>query len=322
MRVLIAPDKYKGTMSAAEAAGIVASVLGSAHCILAPMADGGEGTAYALCNGKPGWHKSIDYYVNNQQRMAVIDSSAVIGSRYSHLLTATSAPLGFKVKDIIDSGVEKVLIGVGGTMTCDGGEGFLQALGTDKLERYRNKIVGICDVEVPLLPPEGSTIAEMQTLPSALMFAKQKGATEADYPLLWQRLRSVQLRYGRGKTSPFDGGGGGLGFAIATAIGAECKRGARFVLESYNVDWENIDLVITGEGCYDAQSLHGKVVGEVAAEALAHGIPCIAICGKVETLEAPPGLALVDCSRYLADSPLSPEVARRRLHLAAQALLV
>lgn len=323
--ILIAPDKYKGTLSARRASAIIAETLSDNFCITAPMADGGEGTAAALAHG-PGWEQHDCYYVHRGSRTAVIDSSSVIGvDAYPRhdILKASSAPLGLKVREILKSGCEKVIIGIGGTGCCDGGVGFLEGLGLDKYRTYRDSIIGLSDVAVPLLPPQRVSDEEATTYPCALMFAPQKGALSCDIPVLRRRLESVVKDYSDGRSSVYDGAGGGLGFAIATAIGAPCYPGAQFVLDRYHIDWGKISLVVTGEGKIDNQTAHGKVVDTVAGNAAEHGIPCVAIAGCVslpdhEAAKLP--YSIIDSSRYYAGLPLNPDTAALRLARATTEL--
>jgi len=274
--ILIAPDKFKGTFTAEQAARIIGSELPH-QCLMMPMADGGEGTADAIASASTGWEQCNGYVANRETATAAIDASSVIGLQKTDLsrhdiLTASSAPLGTVVREIIKGGCKKVIIGVGGTATCDGGVGFLEALGLERLEEYREALTALCDVRVPLVAPAGE--------PSALMFAPQKGATPADITLLKARLESVERRWPHRK-SPFDGAGGGLGFALASVIGCRACLGAEYVLALNNVDWNHIRLVITGEGCVDAQTSRGKVVDTMTKAAAKRGIPTVVFGGYV-----------------------------------------
>lgn len=310
--ILIAPDKFKGTLSANKVVSIIADELSAYLCLRAPMADGGEGTAAILCSG-PQWVEHDCYYVNRASRTAVIDSSAVIGKRQPDLLKASSAPLGIRVREIIKGGCDKVVIGIGGTAVCDGGLGFLEGLGLEHYESYRHHLVGLSDVAVPLIP-ESET--DMESQPSALMFARQKGARDIDFPILYHRLKQVQREYSHGRTSPFDGAGGGLGFAIASAIGAPCYPGAKYVLDHYGIDWSKVDVAITGEGCVDAQTSRGKAAQAVMDASASHGVPCIVVGGTVApSAKCPEGATLLATDEYLPDEPLNESVAEERLRL-------
>ncbi len=308
--IVIAPDKFKGTLTAHEAAKVIASAIpGCYDRIMLPMADGGEGTAQVLCQGSD-WQRRDCYYVNRKLGVAVINSSDVIGiGKVPGVMSATSAPLGEKVKEILGSGYGKVVIGVGGTGTCDGGAGFLEVLSAGcHIRDYRDKIVGLCDVRVPLLASAGE--------PSALMFAGQKGATDADIPLLRQRLASVEARFGAG-ISPWDGAGGGLGYAIASVLGAECHDGAEYVLRSYGIRWNDVSLVITGEGSIDCQTKQGKVVETICRVAAGHGVPVVAFGGTV--IPEMRDIYNISTDEYYPDMPLNSETAAMRLGAAVKA---
>ena len=312
--ILIAPDKFKGTLTARQTASIIAKGLHPAFCLMAPMADGGEGTASIIGANAP-WQQRNGYYVNPETKTAVIDSSAIIGLQPNNdVIHRSSAPLGIKVREILKGGCEKVIIGVGGTGTCDGGVGFLEAL--DKYTTYKDKIIGLCDVKVPLLP---LSACEWHNTPSALMFAPQKGATESDIELLYQRLEQARDEYSHGRYSPYDGAGGGLGFAIATAIGAKCYPGAEYVLKNYGIDWDSVSLVVTGEGCVDAQTSQGKVADVVCSTAHKYGKPCVMIGGIVKERYENADL-LISTADFFPEMPLNEATAAKRLAAAVECL--
>ena len=274
--ILIAPDKFKGTLTATQAARIIDSEL-PGDCLMMPMADGGEGTAEAIASATTGWERRNGYFVHTASATAAIDSSAVIGPGqadplHHDILSASSAPLGVAVREIIKGGCRRVIIGVGGTATCDGGIGFLEGLGIESLAEYREALTALCDVRVPLSAPVGS--------PSALMFAPQKGARPEDLPILKARLDAVGRRWPR-RRSPFDGAGGGLGFALASVIGCRACLGAEYILELNNVEWYKVSLVITGEGRVDEQTAQGKVVSVIQEAAARHNIPTVVFGGYV-----------------------------------------
>jgi glycerate kinase len=303
--ILIANDKFKGTMTAACAAQIIAAELGSERCIIAPMADGGEGTAQVIANCSP-WRCCGSWFYNPLTREAAVDSSAAIGLQQVNLathniLTATSAPLAHLLNRVAAAGAFRIYLGIGGTATCDGGEGMLDALSPQY--NWQSLLIGLSDVAVPLA--------------DALMFAPQKGATPQQLPLLADRLRRVQRRFGG--VSPWDGAGGGVGYAVASVIGAHCMSGAEFVLSRYNIDWNDVDVVITGEGRIDAQTSRGKVVSVVQKAAALHGVPCIAIGGCVDPVLRSDNV--IDTSAYLSDRPLTASVAEARLRLAVRTVI-
>lgn len=322
MVIAIAPDKFKGTLTSAEAAEAIARGI-RRRCPDAlvrkiPMADGGEGTAAAL-GAAYGWkqlrfpaHNSAGEdiegicYVSNDGRRCVIDSSAVIGLQGAgrNPWLASSYYLGEAVRYLTDRGIAGISIGIGGTATVDAGLGFLQALGaeirtsegvltrpfraSDLLSLISvdlsglpspDTFLGLADVDVPLCDNDG--------YPSMLMFAPQKGVEEDSLIILKMGLDRL---YEYVRWTPFvpdletrfGGAGGGLGFAVAGAIGAPVEFGAEAVMSAGNVFEPRPDIVITGEGSYDAQSLAGKAADMIMKESAVRGIRCVILAGKVD----------------------------------------
>lgn len=313
--ILIAPDKYRGTMSAAAAARIIAANI-SAQNIIVPMADGGEGTAACVAADTYWQFVSDGCFYNPMLREVAIDSSAVVGYGCYPTdmppLERSTQRLGERLNDMADTfNPRRIYIGVGGTATCDAGVGMLETLspGID----WKHRLVGLIDVEAPLLPTHPGD-------QSALSFCPQKGFSIADIETARQRLEEAVARYGT-PISRFDGAGGGLGYALASVIGAECHLGAQWLLDRARIPWNDITLVITGEGCYDCRTALGKVVSTVAHTAHRHGIPAVCIAGTVDPdAQSLPDLRLIDTSQFLPDRPLTPDIARRRLALATQSL--
>lgn len=325
MLITIAPDKFKGTLSAEQAAKAIAAgvagVFPDAGMRLLPMADGGEGTAAILAAAK-GWERheisafnsigepiTAVYYADKKNETGVIDSSSVIGLQMiapgkRDPWKASSYPLGIVVRQLLEGGMKKLFIAIGGTSTVDAGIGFLQGLGAGiycacgLLDRpfracdlmqllkvdlsglnYSDRIIGLSDVDVPLCDNEG--------YPSMLMFAPQKGVDDDSLIVLKMGLDRLyeQVRwlpdYPMLETR-FGGAGGGIGFAIAGALGCETEFGAARLI-SENALFDPLpDLIITGEGSYDNQSLQGKVTSAIMNSAISHNIPCVIIAGRVE----------------------------------------
>lgn len=293
-------------MSAETAAHCIASTLTSYgyESIEFPMADGGEGTAAALARMYDLRREPAvpECYVNEDGTIGVIEAGVLTyGSTRSRdiVMGRDSTELGEALRRVMDGypQMDTLYLGIGGTGTCDGGAGMVRVLGRYGLEtRARRCLVGLCDVRVPLIAPIGE--------PSALMFAPQKGALPEDLPLLAERLRKWQELW-PGRSSVYDGAGGGLGFALASVLGARCVDGAAYLAKS--IRWEGIDLVVSGEGRIDEQTGQGKVVDTLRRLAGAHGVPFLAFGGCV-TVDAP---WAVDCSGYPGD-------AQGRLHAAVQ----
>lgn len=304
--ILIAPDKFKGTMSAETATRCIASTLASYgyEAIEFPMADGGEGTAAILARmydllPEPG---VPECYVKADGTIGAMEAGVLTyGSNRTRdvVMGKDSTELGEALRSVLDKypQLDTLYLGIGGTGTCDGGEGMLRVLSQCGLEaRARQCLVGVCDVRVPLVAPVGS--------PSALMFAPQKGALPEDLPLLAARLRKWQECW-PGCSSVYDGAGGGLGFALASVLGARCVDGAAYHAES--IRWEGIDLVVSGEGRIDEQTGQGKVVDTLRRLAAAHGVPFLAFGGCV-AVDAPWALSCTDVAPAENNLP-SPEQA-------------
>lgn len=314
--ILIAPDKYRGTMTSAEAARIIAANIHGSSLVM-PMADGGEGTAACIASLSPGWQMICQgCYYNPLLKIAALDSSAFVGYSRDILsmapLERSTTPLG----DFLNRIYEKfrplnIYVGIGGTAVCDGGKGLLETL-SPKVA-WRNILIGLADVRTPLLPP-------CETGPSALSFCAQKGYTSEDIEKVKERLIRMVSKYGVA-TSPFAGAGGGIGYALCDVFGAQCFSGAEWLLKQARIPWSEIECAITGEGRYDSQTDMGKVVDAVHRAASEHGIPTICLAGSVEKQTRQiKDLKIIDLSQYLPDAPLTPEIAKQRLEHGARAL--
>lgn len=283
-----------------------------------PVADGGEGTAeaflYALggekvyCRVKSPLGRDIEaYYVMLEDKTAVIESALASGLTVEDKndpLLASSYGTGQLLKLALDGGAERIFIGIGGSAMTDGGTGCLGALGAkfydDKgrelypcgknleainktdLDNFdkrilKKQIIVLCDVKNPLYGKNGA----------AYIFAPQKGADENEVKLLDRGLENFAniCKELSGKDySSYEGAGaaGGLGFALLAFMGAELKSGIDLVLDfcGFEKEAENADLIITGEGRLDGQSLMGKVPYGVALRA--KGRKILALVGVCE----------------------------------------
>lgn len=324
--IIIAPDKFKGTLTAAQAAEAIAQGLRDAgvaeRLLLCPMADGGDGTADVLRTLLPAGE-------------CVVESHACIGPQCFGSLpphARSSHAFGEALREAL-SAHSHVYAAIGGTACCDGGAGLLQALGArffnnsgqeitaaitpqilpevaradfSRLVGKGRRITVLSDVRASLVPAGAGL--------SALDFALQKGFTADELPHLqdvlaaWHRLAAPQC------SSPVDGAGGGTGFALASVLGARYVAGADFVLDCYRMPFAEARLVITGEGCIDRQTDSGKVVAAVVARATAAGTAVMAIGGKVLGKHPFPTIATMAAGDT---PPASPAEAFRRLRNAA-----
>jgi glycerate kinase len=295
MRLLAAPDKLRGTASARD----VAAALGRAaaasgwDCDEMPLADGGEGMLEVL--GGPNRSTSVTGPLGDpvQAEWRLDRGTAVIemarssglelvgGPDRNDPVAASTVGTGELIGVAIDSGARRVLVGLGGSATTDGGLGALRAL--YPLHRLGGReLVALCDVRTSFVD-------------AAEVFAPQKGASPAQVELLRRRLdrlADVYLSdYGvdvRDLTGAGAAGGLAGGLAVAGAALAPGFDAVADELELHDA-LEGVDLVITAEGFLDQQSFEGKVVGGVVGLAAPLGVPCVAIVGEVvEDLE-PPG---------------------------------
>jgi len=288
MRILIAPDKLKGTYSAAEAAEALASGWRSRRprdeLALVPLADGGEGTAAALVAARAGAWRTVPAhdaygrpiearYAKLPDGEAALDVAEACGMwRVADLepdvLAASSFGAGELIRHAIGGGARRIIIGVGGTASSDGGEGLRLALGSLP---EGVQLVAALDVDNPLLGATGA----------AAVYGPQKGATT---PQLVEQLERRLAALGLATAElPGAGAGGGIG-GMLMELGATAVPGAGLVLDEvgFGERLGSADLCITGEGRIDAQTLHGKVVAAVAAACRKAGVECIAVGGAVE----------------------------------------
>ena len=305
--MVAAPDKLRGTATAREVAGAMGRAAATVGwvCDEAPMADGGEGTLEALGGanrsstvtgplGRPvgvGWRLDGRTAVIEMARASGLDLAG--GPEANDPVAATTAGTGELIVEAIDAGATRVIVGLGGSATTDGGLAALRAL--HPLGRVKGiELVVACDSRVPFLD-------------AATVFAPQKGATPAQVELLrrrLERLAQVYLDEHGVDVLALEGTGaaGGLAGGLVAA-GARLVSGFELVAEELALDerFEGADLVLTAEGFLDEQSFEGKVVGGVAALAGALGVPIVAIAGQVydDAGERIESISLVD--RYGED---------------------
>ena len=296
---MAAPDKFRGTATAAEVATAIGAAARSvgATCHEQPLADGGEGTLEALGGpnreatvtgplGEPTpapWRLSGEVAVIEMARASGLD--LVGGAEGNDPVAATTTGTGELIAEAVEAGARRVLIGVGGSATTDGGLGAIRALPS----RARLKGVSLevmCDVRTTFLD-------------AARVFGPQKGASAAQIELLTRRLERLAQVYADEHGVDVaelerSGAAGGLSGGLA-AVGARLLDGFEVIAEEVSLydSIEQADLVVTGEGRLDPTSFEGKVVGGVADLARSAGVPVLAVVGEVdEGLE--PAIEVVD----------------------------
>ncbi len=297
-------------------------VVPGAECIKIPMADGGEGTVQSLLDavggeliscdvkGPAGRRVTASYGILADKKTAVIEMAAasglsLVGGKSKNPLKTTSYGTGELLRHALDEGMEKIILGIGGSATNDAGVGMAQALGVvfrsgdgriigqmgaggmlheiesidmdDAHPKLRSaRILVACDVDNPLSGSRGA----------AHVFAPQKGATEAMVEILDQNLKHlagvIKRELGRDIDKvPGAGAAGGLGAGLLVFAGAELKSGIEIISKATSIEkhLRSADLVITGEGRVDFQTAFGKTPAGIASLAGRYGVPVIAIGG-------------------------------------------
>ena len=321
MKVVIAPDSYKGALRAEAVAQFLAegwrSVFPDDELSPVPLSDGGEGMAGALvaaCGGKVIRIPAYDALMRPVETKAVmLGDTAILESaeangierlKRSELnpLAATTYGVGVMIKALLDRGCRDFVIGIGGSATVDGGSGMLQALGMEYYD-VRNKMLPdgcgggdlrhICRVEKSKLDPRLSECRIKVACDvtnelcgkngSAAVFGPQKGATEEMVHSLDENLAHWAELFGSCGSSSGDGAAGGLGFALREILHGKLVSGADLVMEysGFESVVKDADIVITGEGCSDEQTVCGKLCSRVAEKAAEYGVPTVLVSGAL-----------------------------------------
>ncbi|MGJ7919065.1 glycerate kinase family protein [Neobacillus sp. LXY-4] len=326
MRFVLAPDSFKESISAKNAAlamkkGILA-VFPNAECEIVPMADGGEGTVESLVSmengelikteviGPLGQKVNAEFGLLKKEKTAIIEMASasgieLINKEQRNPLVTTTYGTGQLIKQALDNGVTRILIGIGGSATNDGGVGMLQALGVSFKDQNgaelswgggalnqlrtidisgldkRIKDVQIdvaCDVTNPLIGANGASA----------IFGPQKGATPdmvvqldqnlAHYAEMIKKELAIDIADAEGA-----GAAGGLGAGLMAFLNARLRKGVELVIEYTGLEQRIIgaDFVFTGEGSIDGQTLFGKTPFGVASIAKKHSVPVIAFAGRI-----------------------------------------
>ncbi|HHW4412672.1 glycerate kinase [Citrobacter freundii] len=326
MKIVIAPDSYKESLSALEVATAIEQgfreIWPDADYVKIPVADGGEGTVEAMVAATAGRLVHVDvtgplgssvqafYGLSGDARSAFIEMAAASGLALVPVdsrdpLKTTSRGTGELIRHALDAGVEHIVIGIGGSATNDGGAGMVQALGARLLDAQNNDIahggaglealaridisqldarLAACQIEVACDVTNRLTGKEG----ASAVFGPQKGAT----PEVVARLDRALTHYAQLISRDLDvnvlelaGGGaaGGMGAALYAFCGAQLRSGIEIVTDALHLDaWvADADLVVTGEGRIDSQTIHGKVPVGVANVAKRYNKPVIGIAGSL-----------------------------------------
>ncbi len=325
MRVLIAPDKFKGSLTAKEVACCVKKALmtyePTLETTLRPVADGGEGTAEVLTMATNGQLRTVrvndplfrlvdaTYGISGDGKTAFVEMAQASGLNLlkpdeRNPLLATTFGTGELIRDAISRGVQEVVLCIGGSATTDAGMGMAAALGYEFLDkknaplhpigqsmrhvnRIRRASLDIdlqrvrfrvaCDVENPLFGPNGA----------ACIYGPQKGASSKMIKELDKGLQKIAYVLKRDfgideADKPGSGAAGGLGYGARVFLKATFQNGFDLVSDVLDIAGEisRTDLIITGEGSLDGQTLEGKVIAGLARLGLSYGVPVVAFCGR------------------------------------------
>jgi glycerate kinase len=328
MKIICAPDSFKESISASDAAHAMQrgiwQVYPEAYVELCPIADGGEGTLQAMVEATDGCYRQCAVtgplgkpvtalwgllgQQDNQPLTAVIEMAQAAGL---HLVPqdqrnpsrTTTYGVGELIREALSAGVHRIVMGIGGSCTNDGGAGMAQALGVSFIDRTGNlitkpmtgsmlptveridkthldpriewaQIIAACDVNNPLTGALGASV----------VYSPQKGATPAMVEMLDEALvYFAELVGGDHATQAGAGAAGGLGFGLLAFLNAKLQRGIDLVLDTINFDQRCIGatLCLTGEGKLDGQSLSGKACLGVARRANLQGVRTVALVGCV-----------------------------------------
>ena len=354
MKVVIAPQTFKGSISALEVARAMSDgvrrVISDAQTVLVPVADGGDGTLETLVESSTGEiHTSevtgplgervvAQWGAMGDGRTAVVEMArtsglALVPTDKRDPLLATTYGLGEVIRHALDVGFRRFIVGIGGSATNDAGAGMAQALGVRLLDADghdlpfggaalaqldRIDMSGIdrrasesefsvaCDVNNPLTGPEGASA----------VYGPQKGATPdmvARLDAALRHLAEVAKRDIGVKISDVPGAGaaGGLGGGLIAFLGGSLRTGVDIVLDTVGLDQhlEDADLVITGEGSLDFQTVYDKAPIGVARRAKARGIPVIAIAGSLGERHVEVHRHGIDAAAAITSAPMTLDEA-------------
>jgi glycerate kinase len=359
LRVVVAPDKFKGCLTAAEVAAALAKglhdVVPNLDVVQLPIADGGDGTVEVAlqagfrrvavtASGPTGKPVRTAFAIRDDT--AVVELADVVGLRRlgsgpREALVASSYGLGEVLTSVLDHGVSRLVLGLGGSASTDGGAGMVEALGVRLEDEHgatlgrganallrlaridvshldsrmqRVRVDAACDVDNPLLGRRGA----------ARVFAPQKGADPQQVEQLERAIAvwASKTRHAVGadfSRVPGSGAAGGVGFAALAYLGARLVSGIDLVLElvGFAEAVAGADLVITGEGSLDPQTLSGKGPLGVAQAARLRGVPVVAVAGRVSL--SPHGIEAAGFSRAYSLRSLEPDL-ERSLAMAAPLL--
>ena len=378
MKIILAFDSFKGSLSAADACAAAAegvlSVCPDAEVVSVPLSDGGEGlvecfvamgkaSPVSVCVHGPLMEEvEAVYAVSHDGETAYMEMASACGLTLVPMekrnpMETTTRGLGEMMADAMERGVRHIVLGIGGSATCDAGMGMLEALRghswlTDEApkkalpqpldRRPRGRSTDVDDVGQPMSTTSVLTVACDVNNPlfgesgAAYVFAPQKVATPEQGEMLDRRVRAfamateeMGIATREDAFRPGTGAAGGLGYALLTYLGAELKSGIDVVLDACRFDevLQGADVVITGEGCSDEQTTHGKVPFGVLKRAKKEGVKTFLMSGQIKDEAAlrTCGFDRLCCINEGDDRPVStlmqPAVAAENIKKTCQHLM-
>jgi glycerate 2-kinase len=327
MKIIVAPDKFKGSLTSFEVCDAIQKGIHEAdkdaNVLPYPMADGGDGFAAIMkhylgtttvhCNTKDPLLRNIkaSYEWNESGKTAIIEMAVASGlvllsEEQRNPMKASTYGTGILVKDAIDKGARKIILGLGGSATNDAGTGILAALGFRLMDDKNNELLPSGENLLlihKIIPPSSLSHLSWQiacdvknTLyganGAAYVYGPQKGATDKQVEQLDKGLQhfATVIRRETGKDVahiPGAGAAGGIAAGLMSFFDVTLASGIQMVIDASSIvqAMDDADLVLTGEGKIDEQSKEGKVVSVIAALAHQKQIPVIAICGNADTTE-------------------------------------
>jgi len=327
LKLLIAPDSFKESLTALEAAEAIEKgfkkEFPNASYTKIPMADGGEGTVQSIVDATRGKRVELEvtgplgnqvkafYGLSGDESLAIIEMASSSGlelvkNEDRNPLYTTSWGFGELIKDALDHNVEEILLGIGGSASNDGGAGMIQALGGKLLNQESEQIEptgrGLADLKTIDLSTLDSRISEVTfrtacdvdnpltgSRGASYIYGPQKGATDEQVKYLDQNLKHYarQIKQYSGTDVEFIeglGAAGGLGAGLLFALDSELQRGGELLAEILQLEEEikKSDLVITGEGGINEQTVYGKTPVAVSMLAEKYNIPVICLAGTID----------------------------------------
>lgn len=360
MKIIIAPDKFKGSLTSFEVCDAITKgikqVDSSIEIISFPMADGGDGFASILrhyyktktiyCDTTDPLNRKIAAYWewNETEKTAIIEMAVTSGlvllkDEERNAQKTSTFGTGLLIKDAIDKGAEKIIVGLGGSATNDAGIGILAALDFQFLDENEKLLSPIGEnllqikkiIQPPVLPAISIEIAcdVQNTLygpqGAAYIYAPQKGADEEAVKQLDEGLKNfaaaIKKQTGKDVAAiPGTGAAGGIAAGLMAFFNVSLQKGTDMLIKASGIEdaIHDTDLIITGEGKMDMQTLDGKVVDKISALAKENKIPVIAFCGIAEEKE----LLEKKLSISHIESLVSEGISKEEAMLNAETILI